>query len=359
MKNKYFFWLLAVALCLLVFYHTQFDYAAQSIFYETCCGWPFSEHPFWNFLYKYGVFAGYILAVWALITLTASFWWPNKWILWRKQAIYLIVVMALGPGVIVNLVLKDNWGRPRPRETTLFGGTEAYIKPWLIGNNKQGKSFPCGHCSMGFYIAVPYLIWRRKYPILAYSFLGLGVLFGALMGISRMMAGGHFLSDVVWSGIIVWGVALVSYHYIQPNQNTFSVSPNDKKKNTIWTIATAVLIPLLTVSVLVATPYISKKKIIIDNNVWQEKKVKFIKVIADEGNVYFQNSPEPEISYQVYAFGFPNSKIGAKTAFFNDTLIVQFEKTGIFTEVINHIYIKNPMLNQENIITVIKKGGKK
>lgn len=45
---------------------------------------------------------------------------------------------------------------------------------------------------MGFYLAIPYLFYRGRKKFIARSFLITGLLYGTLIGIARMMAGGHF-----------------------------------------------------------------------------------------------------------------------------------------------------------------------
>src|SRR5437763_13136386 len=39
-----------------------------------------------------------------------------------RAAIFLIVTLALAPGLMAKLILKDNWGRPRPAEVAEFYG---------------------------------------------------------------------------------------------------------------------------------------------------------------------------------------------------------------------------------------------
>ena len=40
-----------------------------------------------------------------------------------RAAWFLVVTLALGPGVVTNLILKDHWHRPRPIDVTEFGGS--------------------------------------------------------------------------------------------------------------------------------------------------------------------------------------------------------------------------------------------
>jgi len=57
-------------------------------------------------------------------------------------------------------------------------------------------------------------IWRRSRPRRAAASLGLGVATGMLLGVGRMAAGGHFLSDAIWAGWISFATAHVLYFYV-------------------------------------------------------------------------------------------------------------------------------------------------
>ena len=46
-----------------------------------------------------------------------------------RAALFLAVTLALGPGVVTNLIFKDHWGRPRPIDVTEFGGSDRFM-PW-------------------------------------------------------------------------------------------------------------------------------------------------------------------------------------------------------------------------------------
>ncbi len=100
--------------------------------------------------------------------------------------------------IFVNLVLKNMWGRSRPGDITEFGGTDVFT-PWY----KLGKlcdtncSFVSGDSSVGFAIIVLYFITKKN------LYLYLSFLLGSTLGLIRILAGGHFLSDVVFSGIFV------------------------------------------------------------------------------------------------------------------------------------------------------------
>jgi hypothetical protein len=131
---------------------------------------------------------------------------------WRTYGIFLILSIVVGPGLIVNAGFKDHWDRPRPRDIVEFGGPLHYSPAPLPGEG--GKSFPCGHCSVGFLLAAGWWVWKRRRPTWAYASLGLGVVVGLALGAGRMAGGGHFFSDVIWSALLAWGVAHALYYYV-------------------------------------------------------------------------------------------------------------------------------------------------
>ena len=132
----------------------------------------------------------------------------------RREAIYVLLVLALGSGVIVNMTLKDNWGRPRPRETVQFGGSREYLPPWQIGTPGKGKSFPSGHVAVPPLGIALWLLWRRRRPALARWALGGGLVLTAWVGGQRMLANGHWLSDVLWSLVLMTVIAAVLHRLV-------------------------------------------------------------------------------------------------------------------------------------------------
>jgi membrane-associated PAP2 superfamily phosphatase len=117
-------------------------------------------------------------------------------------------MLAIGPGLIVNGVFKPYWGRPRPHCTIPFGGDQEFLPVLQKGCDQDYASFPCGHASMGFYLMAPAFVFYRRKPWLAMAFLCLGL----VAGITRIVEGSHFASDVLWSGGFVYftGLALAA-----------------------------------------------------------------------------------------------------------------------------------------------------
>ncbi len=124
----------------------------------------------------------------------------------RRVALYLLGSLALGPGLVVNSILKDHWGRPRPSTILEFGGSHAYVAPMAITDGcARNCSFPSGHAALGFWLVAVALLAPPRWRPWA---IGAAAVAGALVGLVRIAQGGHFLSDVVFSAIITISISL-------------------------------------------------------------------------------------------------------------------------------------------------------
>jgi lipid A 4'-phosphatase len=123
----------------------------------------------------------------------------------RKIAAYLLCVLVIGPGLVVNLWLKDNSiGRARPREVIEFGGTHAFTPAFYNAQACDTNcSFPCGHAASGFYLVALAWAFRRR------SLLLVGIGLGGLLGFMRIVQGGHFASDVLISFWVCYFCAML------------------------------------------------------------------------------------------------------------------------------------------------------
>lgn len=167
----------------------------------------FNSNPFWNWLFVYGVWPAWILFGFAVIGIILSYAKKSYHYL-RLPCFYLFLTYALSSGLIIHGILKDHWGRPRPKQTIEFGGTQPfrpYYQPNFNNQPVPSKSFTCGHCSMGFYfftLTLLGIIYRSK--ILFWIGLILAFGLGILLSMTRLAQGGHFLSDTLASAIIMW-----------------------------------------------------------------------------------------------------------------------------------------------------------
>lgn len=179
------------------------DLKISQIFYKNG---SFVSHPFWNWLYIYGLWPAWLLVGLALIGFILSFF--KKYRSWRKPCLFLCLTLAIGAELIINLSFKDHWGRPRPVQIEEFGGRQAfrsYYQPNIGQQPEPSKSFACGHASMGFFffsVALLGIFYRSK--ILYWLGMGLAWGLGGLLSLARIAQGGHFLSDTIASALIMW-----------------------------------------------------------------------------------------------------------------------------------------------------------
>jgi len=192
-----------------VFWLTDLDHKVAALFYQRDSEntpWPQQEWWLWRTLFRYAFVFVMVVIVAALLVIVSGYFLPDIK-QWRRPAIFILLAVALGPGLVVNLIFKDHWGRPRPLHISEFGGTNDYIPPLQIGYTPH-KSFPCGHCSVGFaFFALYFLSRKRKRFYLIFTMVA-----GLTMGLARMSAGGHFISDILWSGYLVFAVDWLIYY---------------------------------------------------------------------------------------------------------------------------------------------------
>ena len=174
-------------------------------FFSAVEGWPWKNARPWVDLYNYGNIPPLILALCGLIMFIFSFF-VRRIASYRKIGLFLVIYLILGPGLVINTVFKDHWGRPRPVEVKNFGGTEKYLPVWERGTPGKGKSFPSGHAAVGYFLFAPFFFLRKQSPKWAWFFLLLGLSYGTFMGMGRMMQGGHFATDVLWA----WGLTYLT-----------------------------------------------------------------------------------------------------------------------------------------------------
>lgn len=139
--------------------------------------------------------------------------WPERLssALWRRWWVSL-VALALGPGLLVNGLLKAYMGRPRPIQVNQFGGTADYVPVWTHSTACQANcSFVSGEASFGLFLIV-FAFWfagAMRWPALA--LIGL---FGVAMSLNRVAFGAHFLSDVVLGWCLTALVILLVDRYL-------------------------------------------------------------------------------------------------------------------------------------------------
>lgn len=191
------------------------DLLVSANYYSTELGFFRRDEPMVRALYDWtpplgrGLLA--VLLVYALMAPLVSRWFAARGDAersarakgpWRRAAIVALCAALLGPGLLIEGVLKNTWGRPRPVQVVQFGGQETYLGPFVRGHDPQHhRSFVSSHAAAGFALMSLGLTcgpaWRRRWLLI-------GLVTGGLVGMGRMLQGGHFLSDIVFAFYGVW-----------------------------------------------------------------------------------------------------------------------------------------------------------
>ncbi len=115
-----------------------------------------------------------------------------------KEIVLLWISQIISVLIFVNLILKNFWARARPNDVVEFGGKESF-SPWFEISNacETNCSFVSGDASVGFSFIILYLITKKI------IFLYTSFIIGFVFGLIRIMAGGHFLSDIFFAGFFI------------------------------------------------------------------------------------------------------------------------------------------------------------
>lgn len=210
------FWLNMAAASTLVFWWSRWDVDIESLFYIKSGGaghdWVLDDFPTWKMIFYDGIpYVSLLVLLSGMVLILLSTW--RRWYWLRIATTYMLLVFIVGCGIVVNGVFKEHWGRARPVQLEQFGGEQAYSPP-LLATGGEGRSFPSGHSSVGFAFIGFWFLWRRHRPERAAVVLGAALLLGGVTGLVRMAAGGHFLSDVIWSAWILLFAAWLLYYKI-------------------------------------------------------------------------------------------------------------------------------------------------
>lgn len=195
--------LLAILAVLLVAF-PALDLETSALFYDPADGFRLKTHPLARFIYDLVpwisrvILAGLILFLlggWMIYRRHAAF--ARR----RRAALFLLLVALVGPLLLVNGVFKEHWGRARPSQITEFGSSKQFTRAAVPADQcAKNCSFVSGHASVGFYFLALAFVWPRRRAL----WLGIGTGAGLVIGLVRIVQGGHFLSDVVFAGIVVY-----------------------------------------------------------------------------------------------------------------------------------------------------------
>ena len=221
------------------------DIRAAALFYSGD-GFPLGDTAFARGLraaYRVTVGGAFLTVAWLLLNRLARGGAGGATRVPARVWLFALGTWMLGAGLLVNALLKDHWGRARPNETTLFGGDGAFSGPFVIaGQCARNCSFVSGEGAGAAALAsvVIGLFWPalrgprdRALALAGLTVFALGVMF------VRMAPGRHFLSDLLFSFVLVGLVAMVLYAALGIGAARSGLRPLDYRRD----LATSFTLP--------------------------------------------------------------------------------------------------------------------
>ncbi|MDF1850274.1 MAG: phosphatase PAP2 family protein [Verrucomicrobiales bacterium] len=324
---------------------TDFDFSFQKAIYQAGGNsWALGDHPFWNALYRFGTLLPAFVILGSMIGLILGFS-RDRFRKWRKVFLFCILLAITGPGVITNGLLKEYWGRPRPRHVEELGGHEKFEPILTIDRTSKGKSFPCGHATMGFYFLGGFFLFRRNRRKLAEGFLIFGLITGGVIGVARMAQGGHFFSDVIWAAAVCYFTAMGLYYLLRLDRGLTLSPGSEKPMPRIAKVGSALAGAVMLGGILVATPYRDERDFELLNDYAKEGDLR-IHLTLTVGEADLVPSDDFTVTGKAYGHGVPTSQIAINYLEYDleDLTYVIFQErmSGWFFEVDEQLQVRIP-----------------
>lgn len=179
---------------------------------KTCGIFSLETDPFFVAARTVLLILPYVVVAGLLGLIVVSLWQLGKD--WKTPQVKMVLAsllsLAIGCGLLVNLLLKEFAGRPRPRDTILFGGNLDFVQAGsFVGKCLKNCSFVSGEASSAGWLFCLILLlperWRLPvgFPVAVISIV---------IPTMRVLTGAHYLSDAVlgWlSSVVIFAGVLV------------------------------------------------------------------------------------------------------------------------------------------------------
>ena len=198
------------------------DLAIASLFYDPATRQFAASNPYLAGLREYGMISvGTCIGVIGLAMVRLLPWRLPS--IPARSAIALTLSLILGPGILVNGILKPYGGRPRPAELTQFGGNLHYVDWWNPNGACDGNcSFISGESATAAWMFGPAMVvpppWRA-------AAIGAAAAFTLAISLLRVAGGAHFFTDALFGVLTTIAIILAM-------QRLFTLWPSGASRGT-------------------------------------------------------------------------------------------------------------------------------
>ncbi|MAY63248.1 MAG: phosphoesterase [Rhizobiales bacterium] len=208
-----------LATSMFFWFFPEADLVASRLFFSPGDGFTLSKDPVLRWLrsssdWVLGGIVGMLAARILWCAVQSSLASPQA-----RKPVWLLAGLALGPGLIVNAILKELWGRPRPHQVDAFGGDAVYQKVWVISDWCSGNcSFVSGEASASAWLVAAAIVSPKPIRRAATA---MAVFYAGSLSLNRVAFGGHFLSDVILAWLICGLVFALLYRVLPARAHSF------------------------------------------------------------------------------------------------------------------------------------------
>ncbi|MWP40135.1 phosphatase PAP2 family protein [Rhodobacter sphaeroides] len=219
----------------------EIDLHVSEAFHDPTTGFAFEGNPLAEALRMAIWNAGILLCVAAALG-TAIGMAGRTIVLPLRAWGFILTLYLLGPGFMVDVMMKPLWGRARPAQIAEFGGSLQFSPPnELVGVCVRNCSFVSGEVSGATVTAVALVLmcFHLKHRIpsaLSFLLLAAAWCLPPTVALQRVAAGRHFLSDTVFAVLFTLLLSLalavllrpVPHHMHRARQELAAVAPESR-----------------------------------------------------------------------------------------------------------------------------------
>jgi len=211
--NKVFLSLLLVLAATSLFFvvFPGIDIGASSLFYRQVDGFWLGGSPALAAYRSAFNITSMGVAVLSLVFWGVSAWRGSVFAVPGRVWAFISGLYILGPGLLVNGLLKEYSGRARPAYVNEFGGESSFTPAFRFTDQCESNcSFVSGEGSSAtaFFIAVLVLGAYVRDPLRRRAVIAIGFAVALLAAVLRVAKGRHFLSDTLLSMLFVALIAV-------------------------------------------------------------------------------------------------------------------------------------------------------